>query len=72
MATNLLKPIIQIDTASLDRDAIDFVETGEAVLDLLQSRAAQVPDAFAPACVALIYIALPPSMMMRPSPPRPA
>ena len=31
---------------SFDGDAVDFFETGQPVLDLLQARAAQIPDAF--------------------------
>src|SRR5690242_13799400 len=32
--------------ASLDRDAVDFLETGQAVFDLFKTRASQVPYAF--------------------------
>src|SRR5213082_548992 len=35
-----------IRPASLDGDAVDFLEAGQPVLDLLQPRAPQIPDAF--------------------------
>src|SRR5579864_4392745 len=40
---------------SLDRDAVDFLETRESVLDLLQAGAAQVPDSFLGGLVGDLY-----------------